>query len=151
MMNLFKCFKRTFSPNLTKSFRTFTQSTTSNKNIFTPIKLGDLNLCNRIVMAAMTRLRADFGTGVPNELHQTYYSQRAKKTAFVLTECSQVSREGNSFPGLPAFTQMSRLTAGDVLLIRSMTSMEKYSFRSIIQGEQGTRLQTALSQLLLPQ
>eukprot|EP01038_Epipyxis_sp_PR26KG_P019880 gene19880-biopygen6448 len=44
--------------------------------IFDPIKLGDLELSNRIIMAPLTRCRADAGR-VPNALMAEYYSQRA--------------------------------------------------------------------------
>ena len=40
--------------------------------IFDPIKLGDLELANRIIMAPLTRCRADEGR-VPNALMAEYY------------------------------------------------------------------------------
>jgi N-ethylmaleimide reductase len=63
------------------------------------INFGPHVLKNRIVMAAMTRCRADPKDGVPNDLHVQYYSERAENAGLVLTECSQVSERGNSFPG----------------------------------------------------
>lgn len=44
--------------------------------LFDPIVLGDLELPNRIVMAPLTRCRADEGR-VPNALMAEYYAQRA--------------------------------------------------------------------------
>ncbi len=44
--------------------------------LFEPGKIGKLELKNRIVMAPMTRSRAS-ATGVPSDLAQTYYAQRA--------------------------------------------------------------------------
>jgi len=52
-----------------------------------------------VVMAAMTRCRADPKTMVPTELHEKYYSERAENAAFVLTECTTVSLRGSAFPG----------------------------------------------------
>ena len=69
-----------------------------NKPLFTPIRVGDLELKNRIVMAALTRCRADAADGVPNDLHVEYYSARAD-AGLILTECSQISQYGTSFPG----------------------------------------------------
>ncbi|MGV8409695.1 oxidoreductase, partial [Pseudomonas aeruginosa] len=43
--------------------------------LFDPIVLGDLELPNRIVMAPLTRGRADEGR-VPNALMAEYYAQR---------------------------------------------------------------------------
>lgn len=45
-------------------------------DLFTPLELGRLQLRNRIVMAPMTRSRAD-EAGLPNALMQEYYRQRA--------------------------------------------------------------------------
>lgn len=54
----------------------------------TPFKLGAYELPNRIVMAPMTRLRAD-GT-VPWSLNATYYAQRAA-AGLIVTECTMIS------------------------------------------------------------
>jgi N-ethylmaleimide reductase len=72
---------------------------TSIKSMLSPIKLGPYELPNRIVMGAMTRCRADSKTAIPNDLHVKYYSERAEDTAFVLTECTGVSKLGTSYPG----------------------------------------------------
>jgi N-ethylmaleimide reductase len=58
-----------------------------------PLKLGSLTFKNRVVMAAMTRMRTDPKDGVPNDLLVEYYSQRAG-AGLVLTECASVSRRG---------------------------------------------------------
>lgn len=49
--------------------------------------MGDVELPNRIVMAALTRTRANPADGVPTDLHVEYYSARAS-AGFILTECS---------------------------------------------------------------
>ena len=46
-----------------------------NSVLFSPVRLGDLQLANRIAMAPMTRARAP--ERVPNELMIRYYAQRA--------------------------------------------------------------------------
>jgi len=66
--------------------------------LFQSYKLGDLTLRNRIVMASMTRCRADPKNGVPTDLHAKYYAQRAS-AGLVLTECSPISVNGQSFLG----------------------------------------------------
>lgn len=42
-----------------------------------PIKLGQYTLKNRIILAAMTRVRCDPANGIPNDLLVKYYAQRA--------------------------------------------------------------------------
>jgi len=44
-------------------------------SLFQPVTLGALTLPNRILMAPLTRCRADVNH-VPTELMTTYYSQR---------------------------------------------------------------------------
>ena len=56
-----------------------------NNILFEEYVMGDYTLPNRIGMAALTRMRADNDTRVPNNLHVEYYSQRAENTAFILT------------------------------------------------------------------
>ena len=45
-------------------------------HLFEPLKLGDLELPNRVLMAPLTRNRAQ-SDGVPADMAQTYYHQRA--------------------------------------------------------------------------
>jgi N-ethylmaleimide reductase len=64
---------------------------------FDPIRVGDLTLANRIIMAALTRARAGT-THVPNELMQEYYAQRAS-AGLVITEATMVAADGCAFTG----------------------------------------------------
>jgi len=61
-------------------------------------KLGSLTLPNKLIMASLTRNRADPQTGVPNDLHVKYYSQRTS-AGLILTECSPISNNAQSFLG----------------------------------------------------
>lgn len=67
--------------------------------LFTPITLGDLTLNNRIVMAPLTRCRADEGR-VPSELMVEYYRQRAS-AGLILTEATSVTPMGVGYPNTP--------------------------------------------------
>lgn len=69
--------------------------------LFTPHKMGDLELPNRVVMAALTRTRADPVTKVATDLHAEYYAARAS-AGFILTECSAIRPDGDCFPGSAA-------------------------------------------------
>jgi 2,4-dienoyl-CoA reductase-like NADH-dependent reductase (Old Yellow Enzyme family) len=68
--------------------------------LFKELKVGELTIPNRIIMAALTRMRCDNSTKVPNDLMVTYYSQRAS-AGFILTEATLVSERSNAFPGCP--------------------------------------------------
>ena len=55
--------------------------------LFTPVKLGDIALKNRLVMGPMTRARSP--QRVPTDAVVTYYSQRAG-AGLIITEATQV-------------------------------------------------------------
>lgn len=63
--------------------------------LFSSVKLGHLRLEHRVVLAPLTRMRgtkeAD-GVWVPNDLMVEYYSQRASRGGFMLTEACPISR-----------------------------------------------------------
>ncbi|NIP74040.1 MAG: alkene reductase [Gammaproteobacteria bacterium] len=68
-------------------------------DLFEPFQLGDLTLANRIVMAPMTRNRAE-EDGVVTPMMVTYYQQRAS-AGLIITESAPVSPEGVGYPFTP--------------------------------------------------
>lgn len=67
--------------------------------LFDPIKIGDLELTNRIIMAPLTRCRADEGR-VPNALMAEYYTQRAS-AGLIISEATSVTPLGVGYPDTP--------------------------------------------------
>ena len=68
--------------------------------LLTPYQLGDLSLRNRIVMAPLTRTRAENAGHVPNDLMVEYYAQRAS-AGLIITEGTWVSEEAQGWNGVP--------------------------------------------------
>jgi len=68
-------------------------------SLFDPIRVGALQLANRIVMAPLTRNRAAPGQ-VPSRLAVEYYRQRAS-AGLIITEATQISREGQGYLDTP--------------------------------------------------
>lgn len=68
-------------------------------NLFSPIRVGELELPNRIFMAPMTRCRAGEGN-VPTDLMAKYYQQRSAG-GLLITEATQVAPEGVGYPNTP--------------------------------------------------
>jgi N-ethylmaleimide reductase len=66
--------------------------------LFSPIKVGAIELNNRIVMAPMTRCRAI--DAIPNELMATYYQQRAS-AGLIITEGTSPSPNGLGYARMP--------------------------------------------------
>ncbi len=76
--------------------------------LFTPYRLGDLELPNRIVMPPMTRSRAASGN-VPTTLMAEYYAQRAS-AGLIVTEGTQISQQGQGYawtPGIHSTEQVA--------------------------------------------
>jgi N-ethylmaleimide reductase len=77
-------------------------------DLFSPYRLGDLQLANRMVMSPMTRSRAVAGA-VPSPLAPTYYVQRAS-AGFIITEATQISPQGVGYirtPGIHSQAQVA--------------------------------------------
>ena len=59
------------------------------QSLFTPVRMGKLELRNRIVMAPLTRMRAANSGHAPTELHAEYYAQRAS-AGLIIGECTEI-------------------------------------------------------------
>ena len=68
-------------------------------DLFSLVKLGGIELKNRMVMAPLTRNRAGEG-GVPHDLNVTYYAQRAS-AGLIITEATPISLMAHGYPALP--------------------------------------------------
>jgi N-ethylmaleimide reductase len=76
-------------------------------DLFSPVRLGDLDLANRVVMAPMTRARAGEGD-VPTPVMADYYRQRAG-AGLIVTEGTQPSEVGKGYwrtPGIHSEAQI---------------------------------------------
>ncbi|WP_330320945.1 alkene reductase [Streptomyces clavifer] len=65
-----------------------------------PVRLGGLELPNRVVMAPMTRSRSDNEELTPTTLHATYYTQRAS-AGLIISEGTWVSPDAIGFVNVP--------------------------------------------------
>ncbi len=63
--------------------------------LFQPLRVGAIEIANRIVMAPMTRNRAE--NTIPGPLNAEYYRQRAS-AGLIVTEASQVSPQAVGYP-----------------------------------------------------
>jgi N-ethylmaleimide reductase len=69
--------------------------------LFTPVSIGDLNLAHRVVMAPLTRSRADLPADVPNDLMVEYYTQRSSKGGLIIGEATTISTGARGWLGAP--------------------------------------------------
>ncbi|APG61745.1 alkene reductase [Sphingorhabdus lutea] len=73
--------------------------TTPASHLLKQVNIGDLDLPNRIMMAPLTRGRADDGH-MPNILMAQYYAQRAG-AGLIISEATGISVEGLGWPSAP--------------------------------------------------
>ncbi|OYT88855.1 MAG: alkene reductase [Burkholderiales bacterium PBB3] len=75
--------------------------------LFNPLQVGALTLPNRILLAPLTRTRADAGH-MPNALMAEYYAQRASG-GLLITECTMITEGTSAFiaePGIYSAEQI---------------------------------------------
>ena len=77
--------------------------------LFESTQLGSLDLHNRIVMAPMTRSRADTH-GVPGELVALYYAQRAS-AGLIISEAINISQDAIGSPFTPGLFHQAQVEA----------------------------------------
>jgi N-ethylmaleimide reductase len=76
-------------------------------DLFTPIQLGAVSLTNRIVMAPLTRNRADAGNA-PQAMNVEYYRQRAS-AGLIISEGSQISPTAVGYPATPGIHSAAQI------------------------------------------
>ncbi|WP_349829132.1 alkene reductase [Brevibacterium litoralis] len=81
----------------------------STASLFDPVDLGAVHAANRVVMAPLTRLRADLD-GVVNDLHVDYYTQRAS-AGLVVTEGTFPVMQGRTWGGQPGIETPEQVAA----------------------------------------
>ncbi|MBA2960582.1 MULTISPECIES: alkene reductase [Ramlibacter] len=77
-------------------------------SLFDPVRAGDLQLPNRIVMAPLTRNRAP--NAVPTPLMAQYYAQRAS-AGLLVSEGTAVSQQGQGYADVPGLYGREQLQA----------------------------------------
>lgn len=78
--------------------------------LFEPLKLGSITLPNRILMAPLTRCRAD-ENHIPSDLMVAHYAQRAS-AGLIIAEATMVTEGNSAFGKSQAFILMNKLLAG---------------------------------------
>ncbi|MFY7863716.1 alkene reductase [Roseateles sp.] len=77
--------------------------------LFSPLQVGALSLPNRVLLAPLTRTRADAGH-MPNALMAEYYAQRASG-GLLITECTMVAPGTSAFVNEPGIYSAEQVQA----------------------------------------
>src|ERR1700761_6384549 len=70
-------------------------------HLFSPLQVGPYQLAHRVVMAPLTRMRAERSSFVPRPLNAEYYCQRATAGGLLIAEATPVTVTGRGNPGVP--------------------------------------------------
>src|SRR5580698_8273143 len=84
------------------------------ETLFSPLRIGAIQLPNRIVMAPMTRMRAG-SAHVPTALNAEYYAQRSS-AGLIISEGTAISPQGQGYPNAPGI-----YTAAQIVGWRTVT------------------------------
>jgi len=77
--------------------------------LYEPVKIGAIELANRIVMAPLTRMRT-LAHRVPGPITKEYYVQRAS-AGLIFTEATSVSPQGVGYPNTPGIWSKEQIAA----------------------------------------
>jgi N-ethylmaleimide reductase len=69
--------------------------------LFSPLQVGPYRLHHRVVMAPLTRMRAERSSFAPRELNAEYYRQRATPGGLIIAEASPVMATGRGNAATP--------------------------------------------------
>jgi N-ethylmaleimide reductase len=81
---------------------------TNQQPLFTGVRMGKLELPNRIVMAPLTRMRAANSGNAPTELHAEYYAQRAT-AGLIIGECTEISPAAYGWADTPGLWSVEQV------------------------------------------
>lgn len=88
------------------------ESTDRMSTLFEPIKIGNLELSHRVVLAPLTRMRTLPSGGIKTDLVKEYYEQRASVPGTLLiTEGTFITEQAAGFPGVPGFYSEEQIDA----------------------------------------
>jgi N-ethylmaleimide reductase len=70
-------------------------------SLFSPLKIGPYQLAHRVVLAPLTRMRAEKPGLSPRPLNTEYYRQRTTPGGLLIAEATPVVATGHGNPGVP--------------------------------------------------
>ncbi len=115
--------------------------------LFSPMRIGDIDMANRIVMAPLTRCRADEPAGdVPGSAMNIEYYRQRNAAGLIISEGTQVSPVGKGYlatPGIYSDEQVEgwkRITQavheGDAKIVAQLWHVGRISHPDLTGGEQ---------------
>ena len=82
----------------------------AHNKLFIPVQVGAITLKHRVMMPPLSRLRAEWPSGVPSDLNVEYYSQRASDGGLIFTEATAISPSARGYRGAPGIYSDEQVT-----------------------------------------
>ena len=79
-------------------------------HLFSPLQVGPYRLQHRVVMAPLTRMRAERSSFAPRSLNAEYYAQRATPGGLLIAEATPVVVSGRGNPGVPGIHSEAQIS-----------------------------------------
>src|SRR5580698_7892365 len=86
---------------VTNRYRHYLGAEMNFPKLFSPLQVGPYQLQHRVVMAPLTRMRAETPSYAPRPLNAEYYGQRATPGGLIIAEASPVAATGRGNPATP--------------------------------------------------
>jgi N-ethylmaleimide reductase len=110
--------------------------------LFTPVRLGPIELKHRFVMPALSRLRAHWPSSVPSDLNVQYYGQRASDGGLIVTEATAVAAAARGGRGMPGLYNDEQMT-GWKRVTDAVHAKGGYMFAQIVHGGRTSHISVA--------
>ncbi len=78
-------------------------------HLFSSLQVGPYRLAHRVMMAPLTRMRADRASFAPRPLNAEYYGQRATPGGLLIAEATPVTVTGRGNPGVPGIYSQAQI------------------------------------------
>ena len=118
---------------------------TSTPALFQPIKVGDVTLAHRVVLAHQTRFRAD-AAHVHTDLGVTFYEQRASVPGTLLiTEATFISPQAGGYTNVPGIWSDEQISKWKEVRVKTHPNRRSHSPKARSQTQSTPRAPSSTS------
>ncbi|ANB15040.1 Oye3p [Sugiyamaella lignohabitans] len=103
--------------------------TSTTPSLFTPLKVGDLQLQHRVAMAPLTRFRTP--NHIPPEVFGDYYEQRASRAGtLIVTEATLIAPQAGGYENVPGIWSQEQIKAWKSVM-NKINGKKSYAFMQL--------------------
>jgi N-ethylmaleimide reductase len=103
-------------------------------SLFSPLQVGPYRLRHRVVMAPLTRMRAERSSFAPRALNAEYYGQRATPGGLIVAEASPVLVTGRGNPATPGIYSDEQIRGWRMVPYETPRALETGEVKEIVEA-----------------